>query len=55
MTKTNANAIIDSYCDDEPTEGAVLRLMKHEIEEFEGLNEPGSAGVQDRLDAILYA
>ena len=54
MTMAEAQHLIDTYCDDKPTAGAMERLITHEASEFDGLNQPGGAA-QDRLDRILYA
>ena len=53
MTRTEAQHLIDTYCNDEPTDGAVERLIAHEASEFDGLNEPGG-DAQDALDTVLY-
>ena len=54
MSMDEALRLIDNYCYDEPAHGAAERLMRYNSGEFDGVNEPGSWELQNRLDAILY-
>ena len=54
MTRSEAKHLIDTYCEDEPTAGAVDRLMEQDLSSFDGLSDPGN-NTQDKLDEILYA
>ena len=59
MNRLTAQDLIDSYCDDEPLEGAVGRLMNSTLTEADlcifgnGTNDQVRE-LQDRIDEILY-
>ena len=53
MTREEAENFIRHYCIDEPRADAVERLMGHDLDVFDGLEDPGSAA-QKRVDGILY-
>ena len=36
-------------------EAAIQRLMEVELSDFDQLNMPGQADLQDRLDELIYA
>ena len=56
MTRVQAQYLINSYCDDVPPdeEAAIQRLMAAELSDFDELNMPGEADLQDRLDGLIY-
>ena len=59
LTCEQAQHLLDSYCDDEPLEGAVGRLMNSTLTEADlcifgnGTNDQVRE-LQDRIDEILY-
>ena len=56
MTKKTAQHLIDTYCDDAPTVGALERLMASTLTEYDlsRLGLPGYAHIQDRIDGAIY-
>ena len=59
LNRTDAQRLIDSYCDDPPRpdeDTARERLMASDItpEDLALLGEPGKADIQDRVDAAIY-